>query len=477
NDLLKPKQEILVQVEQEEIGQKGAVLTTYLSLAGRYVVLMPGEERQGVSRRIDDDETRQRMKEAASRLEVPAGMGMIIRTAGKDRTKTELSRDLQVLTRLWENIQAQAAKLKAPALIFKEQDVVIRALRDYFSAGVDEIVVDADEAYDRAAEYMHLVMPRQRYVLSRHVERRPIFHHYKIEEQIERLYSTRVPLTSGGSLVIEPTEAMVSIDVNSGKQKGARQEETAFETNLDAAREVAHQLRLRNLGGIIVVDFIDMASRRHRSEVERVMKEALRGDRARVKVGRISPNGTLELTRQRLGAAYHDTMFRTCTVCSGTGEILNPASHAIAILRRLQDRAARGDLRSARVRVEPGAANELKTVKWGHVQEMERRYGVTLDIVSERSFMPGQDDISFEADPHAQVVTLTEPNFGPPELPEGYEPEPEEEEEEELAAELEEEEEEEEEAEYEEERMVGEEPARAASGQRASRPGSGGKRM
>ncbi len=413
NELLKPKQEILVQVTKDEVGTKGAVLTTYLSLAGRYVVLMPGSARHGVSRKIEDEDTRKKMREAASLLDVPETMGVIVRTAGKDRNRIELNRDLKVLLRLWDNIQKEAARSRAPALIFKEQDVVIRALRDYFTTDIDEIVLDSDEAYDRAAEYMHMVMPNHRSVLTRYVERRPIFHHYRIEEQLELLYSHKVQLASGGSLVIEPTEALVSIDVNSGKQKHGGQEETALLTNLEAAREVARQLRLRDLGGIIVVDFIDMASRRHEQRVERALKTALADDKARIKVGRISPNGTLELTRQRIRSALEVSVFRTCDVCHGTGHILKPEAHAVAILRKLRDRAARGDLRSAKVRVEPTVANHLRTEKWSAIQEIEQRYTVRIDVAVEHAFHPGQDDFTFETDPNAEPLPIEEPNFGP----------------------------------------------------------------
>ncbi|MEK7703756.1 MAG: Rne/Rng family ribonuclease, partial [Myxococcota bacterium] len=246
-EVLKAKQSILVQVEKDEVGAKGAVLTMHLSLAGRYLVLMPGGSHHGVSRKIEDEETRRRMREAADMLAVPKGMGVIIRTAGKDRSKTDLNRDLQVLLQLWDNIQREVADAKAPALILKEQDVVIRALRDYFTSDIDEVIVDSDEAYDRAAEYMHLVMPKQRSVLSRYVERRPIFHHYGVEDQLQALFTRKVSLPSGGSLVLDPTEALVAIDVNSGKQKSGRQEETALQTNLEAAAEVARQLRLRDL--------------------------------------------------------------------------------------------------------------------------------------------------------------------------------------------------------------------------------------
>jgi len=418
-DLLKPKATILVQIDKDEVGAKGAVLTTYLSLAGRYTVLMPGASRRGVSRRIADEETRTRIRDAASRLAVPDDMGVIIRTAGQDRTKTDLSRDLKVLLRLWENINKDASRKKGPALILKEQDVVLRALRDYFTADIDEIVVDSDDAYDRAAEYMVLVMPKQKSALTRYVERRPIFHHYRIEDQLDGLHIPHVTLPSGGSIVIEPTEALVSVDVNSGKQKAGGHEETALQTNLEAAKEVARQLRLRDLGGIVVVDFIDMMNRRNRSNVERAIKDALKPDKARIKVGRISANGTLELTRQRLRSALAASMFHICPSCQGTGHVLTSESHAVAILRRLRDRAARGDLAKAVVKAEKEAAHHLRTVKHKAVTELEQAYGVRIAVEADPRLGAGQDELTFEADPNATPNELPEPDFGPAETLDG----------------------------------------------------------
>ena len=412
-DLLKPKQTVLVQVSKDEVGSKGAVLTTYLSLAGRYVVLMPDSDTQGISRKIDDEQTRTRIREATAKLSVPVDMGVIIRTAGKDRTRVELNRDLRVLLRLWDNIQKQANSIKAPGLIFKEQDVIIRALRDYFSSDIDEIIVDADEAFDRAQEYMNMVMPNHRSVLSRYVERRPIFHHYRVEEQIDAIYSPKVTLSGGGSIVIEPTEALVSIDVNSGKQKSGNQEETATETNVEAAYEIGRQLKLRDLGGIIVVDFIDMASRKNQQRVERALKETLASDKARVKIGHISRNGTLEITRQRLRSSLGASVFAPCRVCAGTGHVLNASSHAVSVLRRLRDRASRGDLKATKVRVEPEVANLLRTKGWPTLQDAEKRYDIRIDIVADHGFRAGQDDFAFETNPEAPIATLLEPDFGP----------------------------------------------------------------
>jgi ribonuclease E len=424
-ELLKPGQEILVQVTKDEVGAKGAVLTTYLALAGRYVVAMPNTNRQGVSKKIEDEETRKRMREAADKLKIPDGMGVIIRTAGKDRTKLEISRDLKVLLRLWENIQKESKKTKAPSLIFKEQDVIIRSLRDYFSAEIDEVILDLDDAYDGAAEYMRMVMPKHRGALTRYVESRPIFHHYGIEAQLETIYQPKVGLPSGGSLVIEQTEALVAIDVNSGKRKAGGHEETATATNMEAAKEVARQLKLRDLGGIIVVDFIDMSNRKNQQKVEKAMKDALKEDRSKVKVSRISRNGTLELTRQRIRASVHASMFSRCEACQGTGHVLNPQSHAVQVMRKLSDRAARGDLKMARVELEPKAADHLRTERWNAVQALEKRYNVHIEIKLARNMAPGQAEFTFETNPDAKPIKLAAPNFGPAErrdAPEDHEP-------------------------------------------------------
>ncbi|MDP7038269.1 MAG: Rne/Rng family ribonuclease [Myxococcota bacterium] len=418
-ELLKKGQEILVQIEADEVNKKGAVLTTRLSLAGRYLVLMPDRERIGVSRRINSEDDRKKMRELTEKLEVPENMGVIMRTAGLDRTKTDLSRDMKVLLRLWQNIQKAAAKTKAPALIFKEQDLVIRALRDYFIKGIDEIIVDSDEAYDRAADYMQMVMPKQKSILTRYVERRPIYHHYKIEPQIESLYEKKVLLPAGGSLVIEQTEALVSIDVNSGKQKMDSQQKTALQTNLEAAAEFARQIRLRDLGGIIVVDFIDMAHRRYDRQIERCIRDAVKIDKARIKVGRLSPNGTLELTRQRIHSAMAKNITNPCSHCASTGKILKPEVHAMSVLRRVADRAAKADLLRARVRLASNAANYLQTERWSDVQAMEAFYQFKVEIVPDSSFLPVQVEFDFEADPKATPLEFPEPDFGPAPLPEG----------------------------------------------------------
>ena len=297
--------------------------------------------------------------------------------------------------------------------LFKEQDVILRALRDYLSPDIDEVVLDSDDAFDRAADYMRMVMPRQRGVLSRYVENRPIFHHWGIEDQLDTIFRPKVPMESGGSLVIEPTEALVSIDVNSGKQKAGGHEETAFATNLEAAEEVARQLRLRDLGGIIVCDFIDMNHRSNQQKVERAMKAALRKDRAKVKVSRISRNGTLELTCQRVRTSVQASVFRRCPTCTGTGWVMNPESHSIAVLRKVMDRAAKADLKSAKVEIEWEAGELLRTTKWSAVQELEKRYSIRIEVQQSRALLPGQVSFTFETNPDAAPLELEPPNFGP----------------------------------------------------------------
>ncbi|MGH8058418.1 MAG: Rne/Rng family ribonuclease, partial [Candidatus Entotheonellia bacterium] len=320
HDVLKRNQSVLVQVVKDEIGTKGAALSTYISLPGRYLVLMPGVDATRVSRKIEDEAQRRLLKEIVAQLEPPPGMGVIIRTAGLERSKQELQRDMTYLLKLWETITAQAKDLPAPSVVYQERDLVIRSIRDYFTPDIAEILVDDREVFKRAREFLQAIMPRyvNRIKLSR--EKRPIFSRYQLEEQIEAIFEDKIPLKSGGSIVIERTEAMVSIDVNSGRSTQERgMEETAFKTNLEAGEEIARQLRLRDLGGLIVIDFIDMRDRKHVQEVERCLKNALKRDKARVEVSRISKFGLLELSRQRLKPALQDETYLPCLHCKGQG--------------------------------------------------------------------------------------------------------------------------------------------------------------
>src|SRR5262244_2241472 len=313
-DVIKRNQKVLVQVVKEELGTKGASLSSYISLPGRYLVLMPGSDTAGgISRKIEDEEERKKLKEIIAQLEPPPDMGIIVRTAGLNRNKAELQRDMSYLQRLWAIIEEKSRESPAPALIYQEHDLVIRSIRDYFTPDIQEVLIDHREVYRRARDFFQSVMPRYQSRVQLYRDKKPLFARYQLEEQIEAIYSQKVELKSGGSIVIDPTEALVAIDVNSGratKEKGI--EETAFKTNMEAAQEIARQLRLRDLGGLIVIDFIDMENNRNQREVENRLRESLHYDRARVQMGKISRFGLMELSRQRLQTSLGETTHMSC---------------------------------------------------------------------------------------------------------------------------------------------------------------------
>ena len=348
NELLKEGQEVVVQVEKEERGNKGAALTTFLSLAGRYLVLMPNNPRAGgVSRRIEGQD-RSDLREAMSVLEIPEGMGLIVRTAGVGKNAEELQWDLDYLLQLWSAIEQSAGERKAPFLIYQESNVIIRSIRDHLRADIGEIVVDRPETYEEARHFIEQVMPKYLRKLRLYQDEVPLFSRYQIESQIESAFRRELRLPSGGAIVIDHTEALTSIDINSARAtKGADIEETALNTNLEAAEEIARQLRLRDLGGLFVIDFIDMTPSRHPREVENRLKEALKEDRARVQIGRISRFGLLEMSRQRLRPSLGEATHTVCPRCSGMGTIRSVESMALAVLRLLGEEARKE--RTARV--------------------------------------------------------------------------------------------------------------------------------
>ena len=339
-DALREGQEIIVQVEKEERGQKGAALTSFISLAGRYLVLMPNNPRGGgVSRRIEGED-RQELREAMSHLEVPDGMSIIARTAGIGRDATELQWDLSYLLQLWKAIDEAAKGNNGPLLIYLESSLVIRAIRDYFQPDIGEILIDTDDIYEQAAAFMSVVMPDNLPRVKRYHDDVPLFSRFQIEHQIETAYSRTVPLPSGGAIVIDHTEALVSVDVNSARAtRGSDIEETATRTNLEAADEIARQARLRDLGGLIVIDFIDMESSKAQKDVENRLRDALRHDRARVQMGKISKFGLMEMSRQRLRPALSEGSHVTCPRCNGTGHIRDAESSALQVLRIIQEEA------------------------------------------------------------------------------------------------------------------------------------------
>ena len=378
--------ELLVQVEKEERGNKGAALTTFPSLAGRYLVLMPNNPRAGgISRRIEGED-RAELREALSALEVPVGMGLIVRTAGVGKSQEELQWDLDYLLKLWSAIETAVNERSAPFLVYQESNVIIRAIRDYFSKELSEILIDDADVYQQARDFITQVMPESAGRVRRYEGRVPLFSRFQIESQIESAFSHTVRLPSGGSIVIDHTEALVSIDVNSARAtKGSDIEETALNTNIEAADEVARQLRLRDVGGLIVIDFIDMSPARNQREVENRLREALKQDRARVQTGRISRFGLLEMSRQRLRPSLGESSLRTCPTCIGRGHVRGPESLALSILRIVEEEAMKDRTGRIVARLPIEVATFLLNEKRAGVFDIEKRTGVQVILVPDPS--------------------------------------------------------------------------------------------
>jgi ribonuclease E len=373
--------EIAVQVLKEGVGTKGPTVTSYLSIPGRFLVMMPLMDRVGVSRKVEDEETRRKMREVLDQLDLPEGFGFILRTAGLERTKAELKRDLAYLLRLWKDMERRWKEGSRPRLLYSESDLLVRALRDMLSSEIDRIVVDNEWALRRAASFLKIVAPRSAANLSLYTGRTPIFHAMGIEPQIRNIHSREVPLKSGGRLVIDETEALVAIDVNSGKSREARDAETnAYETNLEAVDEICRQLRLRDLGGIIVNDLIDMRSPKHRREVEARMKENLKKDRARSTVAPISPFGILEMTRQRMRGSQESQHFADCPVCRGRGLVQKPDSVADDATRELATLLEYDRVHRVEMVVSPRLAGELLSTKRRTLNRLERASGKHVDV-------------------------------------------------------------------------------------------------
>jgi ribonuclease E len=397
NDLLSRGQEILVQITKEERGTKGAALTTYLSLAGRYMVLMPGSQTRGVSRKAESDAQRKELKKAMNSLDLAEGVGYIVRTAALDQTREELERDYRYLIRLFESIKELEQKAKAPALIYKESNLMIRSIRDYFTTEMDEVLIDDAQVFKEAKDFFQMVMPDHIKLVKLHQERRPIFSRYQIEDQIETLSRNKVVLPSGGSIVIDPTEALVAIDVNSGKMASERGvEDTATKTNLEAAAEVGRQLRLRDLGGLIVIDFIDMRDRKNNRAVENQVKKSLENDKARVSVGRISKFGLLEMSRQRIKAALTEGSYLPCPHCNGSGHLKSPETQAVALLRKIHASAAKGQVSRVDAQLPIEVAAYLLNNNREELFEMERRYQLQIHIHGNRDFLADQVEIEIQ---------------------------------------------------------------------------------
>ncbi len=382
-DVLKEGTEVIVQVDKEERGTKGAALTTFISLAGRYMVLMPNNPKAGgISRRIEGED-RSDLKDSLAQLNLPDGMGVIIRTAGVGRSTEELQWDLDYLLQLWDSIAKANAESKAPVLIYQESDVIIRAVRDYLRDDIDQVLIDDEAAYNRAAEFVGMVMPRYKNRLKRYEDPLALFNRFQIEGQIETAFQREVRLPSGGSIVLDPTEALISIDINSARAtKGGDIEQTALQTNLEAAEEIARQLRLRDLGGLVVIDFIDMSSNRNQRAVENRIREALELDRARIQVGRISRFGLLEMSRQRLRPSLGETSGIVCPRCTGQGTIRTTKSLALAILRLIQEEAVKERTGEVQAIVPVDVSAFLLNEKRGDINDIESRSGVRIVVVA-----------------------------------------------------------------------------------------------
>jgi len=386
-EVIKKRQILLVQVVKEERGNKGAALTTYLSLAGRYSVLMPNTARGGgISRKIVNASDRKRLKGIVSELDVPEGMGVILRTAGASRTKSEIKRDFEYLLRLWENVRELTLESVAPTLVYEEGSLVKRAIRDLYTKDIDQVQVAGDEAYREAKDFMRMLMPSHAKNIQPYRDPEPIFNKNKVEAQLDAMFSPRVTLKSGGYIILNQTEALVSIDVNSGRSTREHNiEDTALKTNLEAADEVARQLRLRDLAGLIVIDFIDMEEKRNNRAVERRMKDALRHDRARIQVGRISHFGLLEMSRQRIRAGVLESTTQICPHCEGTGHVRSVESVALHLLRSIEAELLKGKPTDLTLRTRTEVALYVLNHKRPHLRELEDRFGVLIVIEADDS--------------------------------------------------------------------------------------------
>ncbi|SMF30522.1 RNAse E [Alteromonadaceae bacterium Bs31] len=396
-DVVKEGMEVIVQVDKEERGNKGAALTTFISLAGRYLVLMPNNPRAGgISRRIDGDD-RSELKDALSDVDIPEGMGIIVRTAGVGRSSEELQWDMNYLTLLWNNIKKAADESKAPCFLFQESNVIIRAIRDYLRPDIGEVIVDAPDAFNLATNFVQQVMPNYRSKVKLYEEAVPLFNRFQIEGQIETAFEREVKLPSGGSIVIDVTEALISIDINSSRAtKGGDIEETALQTNLEAADEIARQLRLRDMGGLVVIDFIDMQPVRNQRAVENRMREALKMDRARVQIGRISRFGLLEMSRQRLRPSLGETTSKVCPRCSGQGTIRGTKNIALSILRLVEEEAQKERSAEIRAIVPVKVATYLLNEKRRTISQIEQRHDTRVAI------LPKEEMVT----PHFEVMRL-----------------------------------------------------------------------
>ena len=437
-DVIRRRQVLLVQVVKEERGNKGAALTTYLSLAGRYCVLMPNTSHGGgISRKISNAGDRKRLKSIMADMKLPPSMGCIVRTAGLQRTKVEIRRDFDYLARLWDGIRETTLKSAAPALVYGDSDLIKRAIRDIYNREIDEVIVEGDEGYAQAKQFMKLLMPSHARRVKHYSDPVPLFQRNHVEDQLAAMYHPVVQLKSGGYLVINPTEALVSIDINSGRSTREHNiEQTATATNLEAAQEIARQLRLRDMAGLVVIDFIDMDNNSNVRKVEKAMKEAMKNDRARIQVGRISSFGLMEMSRQRLRTGVLEASTRPCPHCEGSGFVRTASSAGLSALRMIEDEAARGRGSQLLLRASQEAAFYLLNRKRAELAEIEDRYGVMIEVASDGEQEGARMSVDASGPPPAYA-----PRFDPvvDEVEEEYEEEIDEIDEEESEAEREEE--------------------------------------
>ena len=393
-EVLRRGQELILQVEKGERDNKGSALTTYVSLPGRYMVLMPGSDSSGISRKVESESERKKLKEIISEMVIPEGYGYIIRTEAMGRSREELQKDLDSLIALYEGVRAQGTAMKGAGLIYQESALIIRTIRDYFSADIDEVLVDSKDVYKDVRECLKEIDPQFEKLVKMHQEKRPIFSRYQLEEQIDLIYEKKVPLKSGGSIFIEPTEALVSIDVNSGKSTGEKGvEDTAFKTNMEAAEEAARQLRLRDLGGLIVIDFIDMRDRKHNAEVEKTLKTALKADKARVNVARISEFGLLEMSRQRIRQTLNQASTLECPHCDGRGKVKSVEAMALSFLRKVHAAAAKGTIGEVVGSLPLEVAYYLLNRKRHELSQIESDYDIDVTVKGKPSFLLNQMEL------------------------------------------------------------------------------------
>ncbi|OYU50287.1 MAG: ribonuclease E/G [Rhizobiales bacterium PAR1] len=419
-EVIKRRQILLVQVVKEERGTKGAALTTYLSLAGRYSVLMPNTARGGgISRKITNAVDRKRLKSMASELEVPDGMGVILRTAGASRTKVEIKRDFEYLMRLWESVRSLTLESTAPALVYEEGSLIKRAIRDLYSKDIEEIQVAGEEGYREAKDFMRMLMPSHAKAVQPYRDATPIFSRFGVESQLDAMFSNIVTLKSGGYIVMNQTEALVAIDVNSGRSTREHNiEDTALKTNLEAAEEVSRQLRLRDLAGLVVIDFIDMEEKRNNKAVERKLNECLKNDRARIQVGRISHFGLLEMSRQRIRTGVLESSSVPCPHCAGTGLLRSTPSLALHVLRALEDTLLRSATHDITLRTRLETAFYILNQKRESLTALEARFGVTVTVVAEATLAPGQHFIVERGEPvQPRMIAQTVDGEGNAEAP------------------------------------------------------------